>query len=65
MARPIAETPILFGDDARRFEARMRENRKVSKETLARMRESYDTVKQWFENGRVYEEQLKASNADS
>lgn len=24
MARPIKETPILFGDDARRFEERMK-----------------------------------------
>ena len=24
MARPIAETPILYGEDARRFEERMR-----------------------------------------
>ena len=28
MARPIKETPILYGDDARRFEARMKERRK-------------------------------------
>ena len=27
MARPIKETPILYGDDARRFEARMKERR--------------------------------------
>ena len=26
MARPIKETPILYGEDARRFEARMKEN---------------------------------------
>lgn len=26
MARPIKETPILFGEDARRFEERMKEN---------------------------------------
>ena len=25
MARPIKETPILFGEDARRFEERMKE----------------------------------------
>ncbi len=30
MARPIKETPILFGEDARRFEARMNEVRKES-----------------------------------
>ena len=28
MARPIKETPILFGNDARRFEARMKERRR-------------------------------------
>lgn len=28
MARPIKETPILFGDDARRFEERMKHPRK-------------------------------------
>lgn len=27
MARPIKETPILFGEDAKRFEARMQEVR--------------------------------------
>lgn len=27
MARPIAETPILYGDAGRRFEARMNETR--------------------------------------
>ena len=27
MARPIKETPILFGEDARRFEERMKEKR--------------------------------------
>ena len=28
MARPIKETPILFGEDARRFEERMKEKRR-------------------------------------
>ena len=28
MARPIKETPILYGEDARRFEARMKEHRR-------------------------------------
>ena len=27
MARPIKETPILYGEDARRFEERMKEKR--------------------------------------
>ena len=28
MAKPIKETPILFGEDARKFEARMKEKRR-------------------------------------
>ncbi|MCQ2958694.1 MAG: hypothetical protein MJ198_00700 [Bacteroidales bacterium] len=41
MARPIKETPILFGEDARRFESRMSENHKVSKEEKARIFHNY------------------------
>lgn len=41
MARPIKETPILFGEDARRFEARMKEKRHISAEERARMDEAY------------------------
>ena len=36
MARPIKETPILYGEDARRFEARMKERRRISAEELSR-----------------------------
>ena len=32
MARPIKETPILYGEDARRFEERMKHPRKETKE---------------------------------
>lgn len=32
MARPIKETPILFGEDARRFEERMKHPRRETKE---------------------------------
>ena len=34
MARPIKETPILYGEDARRFEELMKHPRKVSQEEL-------------------------------
>lgn len=44
MARPIKETPILFGSDAKRFEARMQNPPKVSLEKRAQIRKSYDTV---------------------
>jgi len=40
MARPIRETPILFGEDARRFEALMRDC-KPDYELSARVMEAY------------------------
>ena len=45
MARPIKETPILYGEDARRFEARMKERRRVSPEERARIKANYEAVK--------------------
>ncbi len=36
MARPIKETPILFGEDARRFEERMKQVRKETPEEKER-----------------------------
>lgn len=44
MARPVRETPILSGEDARRFEERMKNPRKVSKEELERVRKNYELV---------------------
>ena len=41
MARPIKETPILYGEDARRFLARMQEHKHISAEERARMEENY------------------------
>ena len=35
MARPIKETPILFGEDARRFEERMKQVRNTYESQLA------------------------------
>lgn len=52
MARPIKETPILFGEDARRFEERMKQVRKETPEQKRVRMESYNMVMQWFENGR-------------
>ena len=45
MARPIKETPILYGEDARRFEARMQERRRISTEERARINAAYEAVK--------------------
>lgn len=44
MARPIRETPILFGEDARRFEEKMKHPRKVTKEERERRRKNYELV---------------------
>lgn len=41
MAKPIKETPILFGEDARRFEARMKEKRTESPEERERRLANY------------------------
>ena len=41
MARPIKETPILFGDDARRFEERMKQIRRESPEEKERRLADY------------------------
>jgi hypothetical protein len=51
MARPIKETPILFGEDARRFEARMKERRHVSSEERARINANYEAGKAMLERG--------------
>lgn len=47
MARPIKETPVLKGDDARRFEKAMQESglRKVSRENYERAMSTFQSVK--------------------
>lgn len=44
MAKPIKETPILFGEDARRFEARMKEKRTELPEERERRFENYRLI---------------------
>lgn len=61
MARPIKDTPILFGEDARRFETRMSEQRKISPQKKAQMKRDYETVKQWFNNGYKFDEQRQST----
>ena len=41
MAKPIKETPILFGEDARRFEARMKEKRTETPEEREERMKAY------------------------
>lgn len=48
MARPIKETPILHGEDARRFLARMNEGRKETPEQRERRIKDYKLLKSRF-----------------
>ncbi len=45
MARPIRETPILFGDEARRFETQMLNPKPISAERKARMQSDYEFLR--------------------
>ena len=51
MARPIRETPILFGEDARRFLAAMEERRPEPPEVPARRLRNYELMKKAYERG--------------
>ena len=42
MARPIKETSILFGEDARRFEERMKEKRSETPEQRGKRLKDYE-----------------------
>ena len=44
MARPIKETPILFGEDARRFMERMKQPRTETKEQRERRLRAYEKI---------------------
>ena len=44
MALPIKETPIRYGEDARRFRDRMREKRHEDPEKRERRLKIYDTL---------------------
>ncbi len=52
MARPIKETPILFGKDALRFEERMKEKRHLSAEEKAELMEAYLACLTMLERGK-------------
>ena len=48
MARPIKETPILFGEDARIFEARMKNPPKETPEKLEEIKRDYKYIMSIF-----------------
>ena len=59
MARPIKETPILHGEDARRFIARMREKRRETPEQKASRMADYELILGMLKRG----EELKKRHA--
>ena len=50
MARPIEETPILRGEDERRFLQRMKENRRVTREEFEDIKQTYEKIEAIFEH---------------
>lgn len=48
MARPIKETPILFGEDAKRFENRMKNPPKESNSDRSRREANYRAAMSMF-----------------
>lgn len=51
MERPIKETPILFGEDARRFEERMKQVRRETPEERERRLANYELALKMLELG--------------
>ncbi|MBQ3945150.1 MAG: hypothetical protein IJR06_00425 [Paludibacteraceae bacterium] len=45
MARPIKETPILFGDEARRFEVQMLNPHQLSEAQQERIQNDYEFMR--------------------
>jgi hypothetical protein len=45
MAKPIQETPVLFGKDAKRFIAYTNDTKKVSTETRETVKANYTALK--------------------
>ena len=54
MARPIKETPILFGEDARRFEERMKVKRYEDPILRERRLNHYRMALEMLEAGKNY-----------
>ena len=45
MAKPVKETPILFGDEARQFEVRMLHPKPLSPERIEAIRRDYEFLR--------------------
>lgn len=68
MARPIKETPILFGEDARRFEARMNEKRHETPEQREIRLQHYRVIAEMVKRGEEINRQralLRRENTET
>ena len=45
MARPIRETPVLYGDEARKFELRMQNPPRLPAKQIERMQRDYEFMR--------------------
>ena len=62
MARPIRETPILFGEDARRFLEAMQNVKPEPPEVRARRLRNYELMKKAYERGMAKMREREAAN---
>ena len=62
MARPIRETPILFGEDARRFLEAMQNVKPEPPEVRARILRDYEFMKKAYELGMAEKRAREAAN---
>lgn len=62
MAREIRETPILYGEDARRFLARMQERRTEPPEIREHRLRNYEFMKKAYERGMAKMRAREAAN---
>lgn len=62
MARDIRETPILYGEDARRFLARMQERHPEPPEVRERRLRNYEYMKKAYERGMAKMRAREAAN---
>lgn len=52
MARPIKETPILFGEEARMLQEEMKHPRKETPEEMAKIRRDYEYIMSIFKDNQ-------------
>ena len=62
MARPIRETPILYGEDARRFLENMKIRRPETPEARAQRLRDYEFMKKAYELGMAEQRAREEAN---